>query len=337
MVANQRVGRLNLIVGGRCSLVHKSSLFEMKTMNFRCLRIALACLVASSFVLMAGSTVVAQCATCATPTVAYSPVVAQPVYTGWYPGRFFDRMRMRRYGVSTAPATYTAAYAPYTTAYAPTYTTSYTPYTAAYAYTAAYRPYVTSYAPLSYTTNYAVARQVVMSPVVSSCNACGCDPCTCNPCGCGLSACDSCSTCATSSCSSCSGGVGQAIYSQPSTGCSSCAENRGTPSYSSQPSVGPQTPQPTLAPNEPVPGSTGYDTQRPLRDESTNDPKPLAEEDASTYLEAPRLFDPQDLTASRGPTVEVRQAVYKQSAQTRNVSHAPAVDANGWYAVPASR
>lgn len=303
-------------------------------MNFRSMRIALAYLVAASLLLMTASTSVAQCSTCAVPTVAYSPVVTQPVYTGWYPGKLLDRWRSRSYAPA---ATYTAGYAPYTAAYAPTYTTSYTPYTAAYAYSASYRPYVTSYAPLSYTTNYAVARQVVMSPVVSSCNACGCSPCSCNPCGCGYGSCDTCSTCATSSCSSCSGGVGQAIYSQPSTGCANCAGNAGTPSYSSQPSAGPQTPQPTLAPNEPVPGSTNYDAQRPVTTDSTNDPKPVAEEDASTYFEAPRLFDPRDLTASRGPTVPVRQAVYSQPAKTHTVSHAPATDADGWYAVPAGR
>src|SRR5687768_1669079 len=79
----------------------------------------------------------AQCATCPQPVVAYSPVmttpvVAQPVVvqqpvvrTGWYPGYWIDRMRLRRWDAATTVAaapTYAAGYAP-----APVYTAGYAP------------------------------------------------------------------------------------------------------------------------------------------------------------------------------------------------------------------
>src|SRR5688572_16851801 len=70
----------------------------------------------------------AQCATCPQSVVAFSPVmttpvVAQPVVvqqqvvrTGWYPGYWIDRMRLRRWDAATttvaAAPTYTAGYAP---------------------------------------------------------------------------------------------------------------------------------------------------------------------------------------------------------------------------------
>ena len=305
-------------------------------MNPRSMRIAIVCLIATVCMCAVATNASAQCSTCATPTVAYSPVVtqpvvAQPVYTGWYPGRFFDRLRTRRYfGAATAPATYTAAYAPtYTAAYAPAVTA--TPYTAAYAYSAAYRPYLTSYAPLTRTSYYVptatscdCARQVVLSPVAGAC-----DPCGCNPCNCGVSTC--------STCSSCSSGVGQAVYSEPTTGCSNCAAGTGTPSFSTGPNVGPATPRPELAPNEPAPGASQFDANRPVTEDVKIDPQPVTEEDSSTYFEAPRLFNPRDLTANRQPTVPVRQAVYKQPVQTQQVSHASQVDSDGWFAVPADR
>ncbi len=273
----------------------------------------------------------AQCSTCATPTVAYyqptvayQPVATQQVRTGWYPGRWFDRRRMRRWGVSTAAApAYTTGYAPYTAAY--------TPYTAAYAYTptsytAAYRPYVTSYAPLARTSYYSVARPVVMSPIASACGACGCDPC-----GCAQPACGGCG-----SCSSCSSGVSQPVYGAPSTGCSSCATGSSVPSYSPSTSAIPQTPQPALRPDERIPASTRYPSESPESDDTSNDPSPEA--DASTYLEAPRLFNPRDRSASR-PTVDVHNAVYRQPVTNHAASHAPAreVDAYGWSAVSTNR
>jgi hypothetical protein len=270
----------------------------------------------------AASDVNAQCNTCATPTVAYhqptvayyqptvayQPVATQQVRTGWYLGRWFDRSRMRRWGASTAAA--------------PAYTTAYTPYTAAYAYaptsyTAAYRPYVTAYAPLSYT----VARPVVMSPIGSACGTCGSDPCGCSPCGgCG-------------SCSSCSSGVGQAIYSGSSTGCATCATGTGAATYSDS---APATPQPRLKPDEVVPGDSLYNTQRPESTDGADDPSPDVE--SSTFLEPPQLINPNDRSANR-PTVEVHNAVYRQTAVNHAVNHAPEreVDEHGWSAVSTNR
>jgi len=269
----------------------------------------------------------AQCDTCATPTVAYyqptvayQPVATQQVRTRWYLGRFFDRWRMRRWGVSTAAvptyaATYTAGYAPNTAAY--------TPYRAAYAYaptsyTAAYRPFVTPFAPLTRTAFYypaatTVARQVVMSPVVSACDACGCDPCARPACG-----------------------VSQAVYGAPVSGCSTCAAGTSVPTFSGGPTVGPATPRPELAPNEGVPDSSFYESQRQESNETTIDPLP--ESDSSTYFEAPKLFDPRDRTANR-PSVDLHDAVYRQQVTNHAASHVPAseVDANGWYAVSADR
>ncbi len=153
IVAKSSVGRLNLRVGG-CALVDPIYQCE-KTIMIRCIK----CFVLAGVVLTAASVgtapaAYAQCDTCATPTVAYyqptvayQPVATQQVRTGWYPGRWFDRMRMRRWGVSTAATpTYAAGYAP--AGYA-RYGAAYAAYTAAYActptsYTAAYRPYVTS-------------------------------------------------------------------------------------------------------------------------------------------------------------------------------------------------
>ena len=295
-------------------------------------RFSLVCLAAMGCLLCASDSADAQCATCAQPTVAYyQPAVAyQQAYTSYYPSSWRERRRLRRmqrWGY-TPVNTYTAAYAP---------TAAYTPYTAAYAYTASYRPYVTAYAPLQ-RVSYTVSRPVVVTPVASSCVTCGCSPCSCSPCGC--SSCSTCSACDT--CSRCAGGVSQAIYSDSSSGCASCAAGTGTPSYSSQPSAGPQTPQPSLAPNEPVPGSSTYDTQRPPTENPAHDPKPVpesGEQETSTYMEAPPLFPSQDRTASRAPSVPVRQTVYTTPAKVHMTNHssAPEVDANGWYAVPAGR
>lgn len=306
---------------------------------------------ALSFVL-AGLVVVAACVTsattaeaqcCATPTVAYyQPTVAyQPPVVAYQQARvgLFDRMRMRRWGVTPVQPVYAAAYAPapYTTAYTPyqaayayaptSYTAAYAPasYTTAYApavYTAGYRPYVTSYAPLTRTTYYAAAQPVVMSPVASACNTCGCEPCGC----------------AQPACSTCDSGVSQAIYSEPALDCSSCVGASGTPSYSTIPSVGRETPLPELAPSEGAPSGSQYDANRMEIDEQPSDPAPLPEDDASTYFEAPKLFSPQDRSASR-PSVDVHDAVYRQPAAYQGVSQATPVevDANGWYAVSGAR
>ena len=334
-------------------------------------RFILACLVVG--VLLQWSTVAAnaQCSTCETPVVAYQPVVAQTTvaykpYTGWYPGKLIDNMRLRRYdrryGVTTVAApTYTTSYAPYTASYVP-YTASYAPTT----YTAAYRPYVTSYAPLVRTvarpvvqTSYyvpaspcntcvqTVARQVVLSPVVSS--ACS----VCQP------GCTGCSVC--SSCSTCSGGVSQAAYTEP--GCSSCASGSATIEYTNPTpaaggnQVGPNTGQPQLGPNEPIPSTSNYGAKKtpdpaPAKEqEAETDPYGLdgdkaedAPGDSNTSWDPPRLLDPRDRTARRSSSsrvsVGVHNAVYTQNLTNNAVkrtsykSVSNPIDADGWSSVP---
>lgn len=247
------------------------------------------------------SPVQAQCSTCGTQTVfspviaqpqatvAFSPVVstpvvvAQPVRDHWYPGRFFDRARMNRWGVSN-----TAWVAPQTVAFAPVptvQTVGFAPtsvvQTVGFAPTATVQtvnfapsaPWVTGYAPMQRTvvgfapTATTVFSPAVIEPVVSS-------------------GCSTCSTCATAAapCSACAGSstvVEQASFASPVTtvapasGCSSCAEGSGTPYYPpvgstvSPPqaapiNAGPPTPQPELAPTPaPAVGSGAYGTNRP--------------------------------------------------------------------------
>jgi hypothetical protein len=325
----------------------------------------------------------AQCATCVTPTVAYAPVVTQPavvtptiVRTGWYPGYWIDRMRLNRWSrnaVTTAPT--------YTTGYAPVYTAAYAP---AVTHTASYAPYLTSYAPLqqpvvqtSYlpaatsaccpqtsptaviTTSYApstVYRPVEVQPVV--------DTVVASPCSCPAEApCSNCPTCPT--------GVSQAVYSEGApagSACVGCAESGGTPSYTfgtesavqgstTQGSTGQGTSsgleQPTLAPNEPAPGSANYGgtssgttgaagttsgTQEatgagaapsPLPDDgdgAASEPGTGAESkpsDASTFYEfpeAPPLMGPQNDRTAHRPTVDVHNAVYRRPVRNANVS-----------------
>ena len=324
------------------------------------------------------SPVQAQCSTCGTQTVfspvvaqptatvAFSPVVstpvvvAQPVRTGWYPGRLLDNWRMNRWannatwGTSTvavaAPVTQTVGFAPspvvQTVGFAPTATVQ----TVNFAPSA---PWVTGYAPMQRTvvgfapTATTVFSPAVIEPVVSS-------------------GCSTCSTCATAAtpCSACAGAstvVDQAAFTSPVTtvapasGCSSCAEGSGAPTYYSQPSAapaaipqtapvtsqGPPTPQPALTP-EPAPpaGSSTYGTNRPETpaadatkgpeapvEKSTLVPSPesdLGDEpakpasDTSTF-QAPPLLGPQnDRTANR-PTVDIHDAVYRQPARKATV------------------
>jgi hypothetical protein len=300
----------------------------------------------------------AQCSTCATPVVAYSPVVApattityEPV-RGWYPGKLLDTWRMRRYGY-TAPTAITTAYAPYTVGYAPysagyAYSASYAPaYTTSYAptYTTAYAPapYSVSYAPAAYTTSYStpyvtsyapLQRQVVMSPVVvdSPAIATGCSTCAVEaPC----SACTSCAPAAP--CSSCAATtvVEQATYGAPAAApCTNCAQGSSItyadPSMGTGASTSSQTPQPQLTPQEAAPLRSNYPDVTPPAT-TTPDPGPAAEQkpsDSSTYFEPPALFIPGDRTAqqesakpiNRAPSVEVWNAVYRQPVNTDNVS-----------------
>jgi len=353
---------------------------DNQMMNFRIGRYCLAGLILAASIFALAGDVSAQCATCPTPTVAYQPVVAQPTvtykpYTGWYPGKLLDQWRMRRAGIASAPA-YTASYAPtYAASYAPAYTAAYAPsYNAAYApaYTSAYRPYVSSYAPLTapaaapcntcaqtsyYPVVQTVARPVLMRPVVA---APACDVCSYTP-SCG--------------CDACSSGVSQAAYNEPAyaqPGCSGCAgggtvTNVLPPSSATGQNVGPQTPQPSLAPQpapaQPAPLDSRYESNRPAQPEIGSgvddvdplddiDPGPVKEEaDSSTYYHnAPQLLDPRDRTAStsnsrRKPTVEVWNAVYRQTATNRQVSQSSSrrersqaeIDAEGWNAVPRDR
>ena len=241
----------------------------------------------------------AQCATCVTPTVAYSPVVVQPapvVRTGWYPGYWIDRMRLRRWSAAdatvAAPA-YSVGYAPsYAAAYPPAYTSAYAPsYTAAYApaatYTAGYTPYITAYAPMqqavvqtsyspvvaaapctgcaqSTTVSYApstVYRPVEVAPVVQTVIAApACSMCSVEaPCG-------ACSTCAPT--------ASQASYveSTPSN-CPTCAPaTPAQPEYyggatstaeGGMSSTSPGLPQPRLTPEVAAPTGQEYGAQRP--------------------------------------------------------------------------
>jgi hypothetical protein len=271
----------------------------------------------------------------------------------------------------TAAPTYSVGYAPaYTAAYAPaTYTAAYAPPT----YTASYTPYITAYAPLqtpvvqtvpavssgcstcaqTTTVSYApstVYRPVELTPVVSTpaCSTCS----VAAPCG---------------ACSACSTTVSQASYVEGAApaDCPGCAVAAGTPQYypeaTSQPPTAPAqgspaTPQPALKPEVAAPPASTYGeptngANSPSQEKSVMPgPADPAEEDAagpeadpaadsSTYFEAPPLLGPQnDRTANR-PTVDVHNAVYSRPARqaarvsTTAAKVAPAVDANGWYAV----
>ncbi len=239
------------------------------------LRSMLAGLVLVAITLFIAGDAAAQCSTCASPTVAYQPVIAQPAvayqpYTGWYPGKWLDQWRLRRASLASTPA-YTASYSPT----ASPYTAGYSPYASTYA--AAYRPYVSSFAPLSapavapcnsctqtayYPAAQTLARQVLLRPVVAAqaCNTCSYTP----SCGC-----DACST-----------GVSQATYNEPYSqpyaepGCSSCGGGGSVvtnvvpdgyaPGGYTSPNIGPQTPQPNLS-AEPAPESSRYERRnRPV-------------------------------------------------------------------------
>ena len=280
----------------------------------------------------------AQCTTCATPVVAYSPVVAPattvtytPADTGWYPGKLLDTWRMRRWGYTTGATAVTAAYAPtYSVGYAPTYTAAYAPtYTAAYApsYTAAYSPYTASYAPAVTTTSYStpyvtsyapLTRSVAMRPVVvqspvvaaASVVSSACTPC-CEP----VSPCSSCAPATTV--------VEQATYTAAPAPCVGCAQGSSV-TYAQQAPVASsgQTGQPQLTPQEAAPLQSNYPDVTPPQNNGTNnsqlnnaapqqqqqqrpDPGPAEQNssDASTYFEAPALFSPGDRTAQQ-PTVK---------------------------------
>ncbi len=199
----------------------------------------------------------AQCASCAQPVVAFSPVLQpapqqvvafspvlqpapQPVVwqsqtttrEGWYPGKLIGGLFRRPTTTTTvtavAPQPQVVGFAPtHTVGFAPTHTVGFAPQAASFApsptaFTAAYRP---TYPP-SYTVGFAptfslaseVALQTAFSPVVGS--ACSsCNACGCDPCGC--TSCAMPVTMASPGCSTC-GQATSAVYESPSSGCASC-------------------------------------------------------------------------------------------------------------------
>lgn len=255
--------------------------------------------------------------------VAYTTAYA-PAYTtynsGWYPGRFLGRVNRSIWGQPT-----TTYYAPtYTAAYAPAYTAGYAPtYTAGYATTAYYAAPACS----SCSAGYAPA------PACSTCSACSASY---------APACSSCSTC-----DACSGSV--SVVEAP---CSNCTASAVAPAaytetvvappaastYGTQstPSTATQEPTPALPPDANVPGER---TLREADKPAPADPlelEPTAEpaDDSATNLQAPKLFDPSDRTASRHPA-PVWTAVYhkvsgtKAAAQPISWQQAER-DAEGW-------
>ena len=320
--------------------------------------LALAAALGAALLVADATPVNAQCATCVTPTVAYSPVVIQPapvVRTGWYPGAWIDRMRMRRWSTAYAAPAYAAAPV-YTAAYAPAYTAAYAPA----AYTAGYTPYITAYAPLqqavvqtSYlpavsaspctscatqtTVAYApstVYRPVEVAPIVQTvvaapaCSACSVEA----PCG---------------GCSSCAAGVSQAGYVESApvaSDCPSCAASSGAPYYGASAAVpsgtisGPETPQPELSPEVAAPAGQEYGAQRPETSGTANgaqkpessvvDPKPEADDAAGPEAEA----GPE---ADSGASYEF-QAPPLIAPQNDRTANRPTVDVhNAVYSQPA--
>ena len=88
-------------------------------------------------------------------------------------------------------------------------------------------------------------------------------------------------------------------------------------------------------PTEPTPATSTPATPPPTP--GANSPYDVKKNDNSTYLEAPKLFSPQDRTAQRS-IAPVHNALYNQPASYRQVSTAPIVvtaeqarkDASGW-------
>jgi len=112
-------------------------------------------------------------------------------------------------------------------------------------------------------------------------------------------------------------------------------------------------PKPTLDPNQQQQQQAqSTTTNRPLENTATPPQQPaqpasshpeydVKKNDNSTYLEAPKLFSPQDRTAQRGSIAPVHTALYKQPASYRQISTADTVvtaeqahkDAAGWTSV----
>lgn len=298
-------------------------------------------LVAVAVVGLATADAKAQCATCATPTVAYyqpaQPVAYQTYYrSGWYPGYWLDRANYAVWGRPRVVAAYPtyAAYRPaYTVGYAPA---TYAAYGSGCSTCASYAPACSSCSSCSSSpcsscdTCTTCARpvtltsQVVLRPVCgSACSSCG--P-ACSSC----SSCDSCSSCGTAAT------VMPVAYSAPAAApCTNC----GIPNQVAAP-AGPapnsyiQQPQPSLAPGDNPP------SERTFLKEPANgsiEPTPSAEgseesnENSATYMEAPQLFNPSDRTAQR-VAAPVWNAVYHKTASGDGQQQL-AADAAGWTSV----
>ncbi len=338
----------------------------MNHKSFRYISAAGALLFSACFVVDAR----AQCCGQAT-TAFYQPVGVQTVNTGWYPGYWWNRASARLWG---SPNTYVAAYQPtyyanygYTASYAPACSScsscstcaSYSPCSTCSSCSAGYAPSCSSCG--TYTTSYAPACSSCASPCssCSSCSSCGSGYVTSYAPSCGCETCGS--TCPSNcGCSSCSGGqtVNQVSYQQPS-GCSNCSANVSSPPPTFVAPAAGTAPQPTAAPGviAAPPTTTDqrptYDTNRPAdsaapdngvqpepaSEPSQEDPYKVKKSDTSTYLEAPKLFNPKDRTARTGSIAPVRTAVYEQPVSYRHISTAPRgpisdeqarIDAIGW-------
>ena len=355
-------GWLNQKVGSFSSPRSKRAI--LMTTNAR--RLTTVAIALTMLALVAGN---AQAQCCGAATAAYAPAYTTayapaytsyyaPAATGWYPGYFLDRIRARMWGspsgyVAAAPTTYAASYAPaYTASYAPAYTASYAP-----AYTTSYAPsYETSYAPsgcASCQTGHAAA----YAPA-SPCSSCCASHAPASSC------------CAASEPS----GVTQASY-QPQPACNCAAttysqppapysqpaaqqQNTASPPPQQQPQqqTTPLTPEPrpSIDPNQksPTPDTTSnrpveststptepnlQQPAQPAQPTSSHPEYDVKKNDNSTYLEAPKLFSPQDRTAKRN-IAPVHNALYKQPAVYRQVATTPIVvtaeqshkDAIGW-------
>ncbi|MEN1682152.1 MAG: hypothetical protein AAGJ46_21450 [Planctomycetota bacterium] len=268
----------------------------------------------------------AQCTGCAQPTVAYSPVVAQP-YTAayaaqpavvpqqplvlqqtpvvadpWYPGKLLGRVITAPFRavdrlLTPAPVVVPQATQPtfVTAAYRPTFPPNYN--------------YATFAAAPSVQT---VARPVtlVQTPTYQASPACCTDPCG----GAGFG-----------------GGVVNAGFAAPiDTGCSSCSGGSAITSPGNAPitqPVQPINPSPgtgfngalTPTPTPAIPPGANVSPSRVNRPETPGEgsvmqpPVDGASDDATSWWDAPQLFDARDRSANR-PQANVWPAVYQQPA-----------------------
>jgi hypothetical protein len=141
----------------------------------------------------------------------------------------------------------------------------------------------------------------------------------------------------------------QQTYVQPNT-----TTNQPTvaPGVTNQPpaSTGVTEPPPSFPSNTSTPATSTSNrpaeattpvTPEPNSETEKKDPYEVNQGDNSTYLEAPKLFNPKDRTAQRGSIAPVRTAVYQQpvayrATAAKTVSRGPVsdeqarIDAIGW-------